>query len=192
MKIPLQITFRDMEHSDAVETEVQNKVNKLDQMYPEMIMGCRVVVERHHKHHHQGNLFHTRIYITVPGDEIVVSREPNENQAHEEMHVSLRDAFNAANKQLDHYAHKIRHKVKTHKTPSHGQIISLTPEEGFGRIETDDGRDIYFHRNSVINQGFDQLTIGEQVRFEEENGDKGPQATTVKVVGKHHIPQERP
>jgi cold shock CspA family protein len=64
--------------------------------------------------------------------------------------------------------------------------------EDFGRIRTDDGREIYFHRNSVINGGFDRLEIGDQVRFNEGQGDVGPQATTVKVAGKHHILPDRP
>jgi ribosomal subunit interface protein len=192
MKIPFQLTFRDMEHSDAVEADVRKRVEKLDKYFPEIIMGCRVVVECHHQQHHQGNLFHTRIDLTVPGDELVVSREQNENHAHESMHVSIRDAFDAATRQLKTYTDKLRHKTKRHATPLHGQIVSLKPDEDFGRIVTDEGREIYFHRHSVINQDFDQLDVGQEVRFDEETGDSGPQASTVKVVGKHHIPQQRP
>ena len=192
MKNPLELTFRNMDHSDAVEADVRKRVEKLDRYYPNMIMGCRVVVEKNHQHHHQGNLFHTRIDITVPGKELVVSREPNQHHAHEDMHVSIRDAFEAVKKQLEHYRDKIRHEVKVHETPRHGQIASLMPQENYGRIQTDDGREIYFHRNSVINQNFDHLEIGEAVRFDEENGDQGPQASSVHVIGKHHIPQDRP
>ncbi len=109
MKIPLQLTFRDMEHSDAVEADVRNKVEKLETLFPNTIMSCRVVVESHHRHHHQGNLFHTRIDITVPGDELVVSRDPSKDHAHEDMHVAIRDAFAAARTQLSHHMRKIRH-----------------------------------------------------------------------------------
>jgi ribosome-associated translation inhibitor RaiA len=114
MKIPLQITFRDMEHSDAVETDIRNHVAKLEQLFPNTIMGCSVVVENHHQHHHHGNLFHARIDMTVPGKELVVSRDPGKHQAHEDMHVTIRDAFDAARRQLKQYTDKMHRKVKTH------------------------------------------------------------------------------
>ena len=192
MKLPLQITFRDMEHSDAVETDIRKHVEKLDQLFPNLIMACRVVVERHHQHHQQGNLFHTRIDITVPGKEFVVSRDPGQHHAHEEMHVSVRDAFDAARRQLQHHSQKIQGQVKTHQTPPHGRVVAINPEEDFGRIQTDDGREIYFHRHSVVNQGFDDLKVGDEVRFDETAGDQGPQASTVKLIGKHHLQSETP
>lgn len=191
MKIPLQLTFRNMDHSDAVEADVQGKVDKLEQMFPN-IMACRVVVEAHHHHKHQGNLFHTRIDLTIPGHELVISREPGGNHAHEEMHVSIRDAFEAARRQLEKHTDKLRKKVKVHETPPHGRISVLFPMEDYGRIQANDGRDIYFHRNSVINQSFDQLQEGDEVRFDEVKGDNGPQASTVRVIGKHHVLDDRP
>ena len=187
MKIPLQLTFRNIDHSDAVETDVREKVDKLEQLFPNIIMSCRVVVETRHQHHHQGNLFHTRVDITVPGNELVASREPDAHHAHEEMHVSIRDAFNAARRQLEQYTRKLRRQVKSHETPPHGRVKQLAPTEDFGRIETDEGREVYFHRNSLVNGDFDQLQVGDEVRFDEESGDLGPQASTVKVIGKHHL-----
>jgi cold shock CspA family protein len=192
MRIPLQLTFRNMDHSDAVEADVRKYVDKLEELFPNTIMGCRVVVESRHRHHQQGNLFHTRLDITVPGQELVVSRDPGEHHAHEEMHVVVRDAFAAARRKLEQYSQKIRRKVKTHEAPLHGRVSELPFDQDFGRIQTDDGRDIYFHRNSLINQDFAQLDIGDEVRFDEEDGDLGPQATTVRVVGKHHILPDRP
>ncbi|MBI1194819.1 MAG: RNA polymerase subunit sigma-54 [Gammaproteobacteria bacterium] len=114
MNIPLQITFRDMEHSDAVETDVRNQLDKLERLFPKLITGCRVMVECDHQHHHQGNLFHVRIDITVPGNELVASRQPDQHHAHEEMHVAIRDAFSAAKRQLERYADKLRGDVKSH------------------------------------------------------------------------------
>lgn len=122
MKIPLQITFRDMEHSDAVETDIHNHVAKLEQLFPNLIMGCSVVVECHHNNHHQGNLFHTRIDITVPGKELVASREPGKHHAHENMHVTIRDAFDAMRRQLKQYNEKVHHKVKTHGNTEYDEL----------------------------------------------------------------------
>lgn len=186
MQLPLQITFRDMESSEALEADIRERVEKLDQFY-DRIMGCSVVVEMHHKHHHQGKLFHVRIDLTVPGKELVVSREQDQDHAHEDVYVAMRDAFSAMRRQLENFARQQRQDVKTHETVPHGRISRLVPEQDYGRIETFDGRDIYFHRNSVLNAEFDKLEIGNEVRFDEEQGEQGPQASSVHVIGKHHI-----
>jgi cold shock CspA family protein len=90
-------------------------------------------------------------------------------------------------RQLEDYARKRRGKVKQHEAPSGGHVISLHPEEDYGKIETPDGRVIYFHRNSVLNNEFDRLEVGTEVRFAEEAGEQGPQASSVTLVGKHHV-----
>ena len=109
MQIPPQITIRDMEHSDALETHIRDKVNKLDEFF-DRIMSCRVVVEMPHKHHHQGKHFNVRLDIGVPGSELVVNRDHAED-----VYIALRDAFDAAKRQLEDYARKIRGDVKTHE-----------------------------------------------------------------------------
>ena len=184
MQQPLQVTFRNMKPSGAHKAMVEKKAEELERLYGQII-HCRVVVEAHHKHHHKGNLYHVRIDLTVPGSELVVSREPEEHHAHEDVYVAVRDAFNAAGQQLEEYAGRIRRDVKTHEVPPHGKISELNTEEGYGKIESSDGREIYFHRNSVLNADFDKLKVGAEVRFVEEEGDKGPQASTVRVVGRH-------
>ena len=77
--------------------------------------------------------------------------------------------------------------MKEHEVPPHGVIIQLHAQEGYGYITTSDNREIYFHRNSVANNGFDQLKAGQDVRFTELEGDQGPQASFVQPVGKHHL-----
>jgi ribosomal subunit interface protein len=109
MQIPLQITIRDMETSEALETHIREKAQKLDEFFTN-IMSCRVVVEMPHKHHHQGKHFNVRIDIGVPGNEIVVNRDHSED-----VYIALRDAFNAAKRQLEDYARKIRGDVKNHE-----------------------------------------------------------------------------
>jgi cold shock CspA family protein len=175
-----------MDSSEAVETRVRSEAEKLDTRY-DQIMRCRVVVEAHHKHSHKGNLYHVRIDLTVPGGELVVSRDPDLHHAHEDVYVAIRDAFNAAGRQLKTFASRIRRDVKTHEVPPHGKISELFTEKGFGKIESSDGREIYFHENSVLNAAFGKLEIGTEVRFVEEEGVHGPQASTVKVIGKHHV-----
>ena len=108
MQTPLQITIRDIEHSDALETHIRDKANKLEEFF-ERITSCRVIVEMPHKHHHQGKQFKVRIDIGVPGSEIVVNRDHAED-----VYVALRDAFDSAKRQLEDYARKMRGDVKTH------------------------------------------------------------------------------
>jgi ribosomal subunit interface protein len=109
MQTPLQITIRDIEHSDALETHIRDKANKLEEFF-ERITSCRVIVEMPHKHHHQGKQFKVRIDIGVPGSEIVVNRDHAED-----VYVALRDGFDSAKRQLEEYARKMRGDIKTHQ-----------------------------------------------------------------------------
>jgi ribosomal subunit interface protein len=108
MQTDLQITIRDMEHSPALEERIRDKVKKLEQVYPR-IMGCRVVLEAPHRHKQQGKQFIVRLDVTVPGKEIVVNHDH-----HEDAYVALRDAFNAARRQLEEYGRIQRGDVKNH------------------------------------------------------------------------------
>lgn len=110
MQIPLQITIRNTDHSDALETHIREKAHKLDEFFNH-IMSCRVVVEEPHKHQHQGKQFNVRIDIGVAGSEIVVNRDHADD-----VYVALRDAFDAANRQLEEYARKLRGEVKQHES----------------------------------------------------------------------------
>ncbi len=186
MQLPLQITFRDIPHSDFIEADVRQKAAKLDQFY-DKIMSCHVTVESPHNHHHQGNLYHVSIDLTVPGNELVINRLPRDHQAYENAYVAIRDAFDAAKRKLQNFSRKQHKKVKHHESPPHGVVLELVPENDFGRIQSADGREIYFHRNSLINGVFDSLQVGAEVRFSEESGEQGPQASSVHIIGKHHI-----
>lgn len=178
MELPLQITFRGLPHSDAVDANIREKVAKLDRFHSH-IMSCRVAVEAEHKHHHQGNQYHIRIDITTPRKELVVSREHHDQQAYEDVYVALRDAFNAARRQLEDYIRVERGKVKVHEQQQRGEVIRLVPEKDHGFIRAQDGREIYFHRNSVRGDGFEALAVGTTVRFFEEEDDLGAQASSV-------------
>jgi len=182
MRLPLQISFRNMEHSEAVERAVVERAERLER-FSGQIMGCRVTVEARHRHQ-QGNLYHVRVDLTLPGHEIVVGREPALNHACEDVYVAVRDAFDAARRRLEDYARLRNQRVKVHESPPHGHIARLDSAEGYGFIETPDGREIYFHRNSVLNAEFGRLEVGDPVRFHEEAGEKGPQASTVHVERK--------
>jgi ribosomal subunit interface protein len=109
MKLPLQITLRDISHSDAIETHIREKADKLDHLFPH-IMSSHVVVEMPGKHKHQGKQFSVHLDIKVPGGEIVVSKEKDED-----VYVVLRDAFDAAKRQLEEHTRRHRHEVMHHE-----------------------------------------------------------------------------
>ena len=184
MQIPLQITFRDIAPSAAIEARIRDRAAELERFY-DRIMRCHVVVNAPHRRHHQGKLFHIRIDMTVPGAELIVNRESAAHHAHEDGYVAIRDAFDAARRQLEDYARRQRGATKVHELPPVGRVAKLFPEEDYGFIETPDGRELYFHRNSVVNASFDRLAINNEVEFVEEAGDDGPQASTVRVAGKY-------
>ena len=185
MKKPLEITYRHMKPSEALDAAVSKYAAKLEKICDE-IVSCTVIFEEPHKHHRKGNLFHFSVVVTVPGRQIVVRQSQDDNHAHEDPYVSLRDAFEGVRRQLQDHMRKRRGDVKRHESPPCGRIIDLQPALDFGRLETPDGREIYFHRNSLVHGDFDELELGTELRFTEEAGDKGPQATSVRIVGKHH------
>ncbi|MHA1566815.1 MAG: HPF/RaiA family ribosome-associated protein [Alphaproteobacteria bacterium] len=193
MDTPLQVSFRNMDRSEAVEARVREKAAKLEKIYSHLT-SCRVVVESPERRHHKGNLYHVRIELGLPGKELVVSRHPKDKQAHEDVYVAIRDAFDAARRQLEDRVRKMDGRVKTHEVPLHGKVLRLFPNEGYGFIDASDGREIYFHENSVLRDGFDKLETGHEVRLVVAEGEsaQGPQASTVVPLGKHHLPDEPP
>jgi ribosomal subunit interface protein len=188
MDIPLQISFRNMDRSETVEAKVRERVAKLE-TYFNHISSCRVVIEAPERRRRKGKLYHVRVEIGVPGTELVANRHPRNKHAHEDVYVAVRDAFDAARRQLEDYARKLAGRVKTHEQPLHGKVVRIFPYEGYGFVAASDGREVYFHENSVLRQAFSKLEIGSEVRLvvAEREGAEGPQASTVDPIGKHHI-----
>lgn len=111
MQQPIQITFRNIDHSDAIENAIRSKTEKLEALFDD-ITSCHVVIESPHKHHHKGRHYQVKLNIAVPGKELVVKRAPDKHNAHEDPYVAIRDAFDAARRQLKEYVDKMkRHDV---------------------------------------------------------------------------------
>ncbi|OHB92233.1 MAG: ribosomal subunit interface protein [Planctomycetes bacterium RIFCSPHIGHO2_12_39_6] len=172
MILPLQITARNMELTEAIKSNIGEKAEELNKFY-DRITSCRVVVESLPKR----SLYNVHVDITVPGKELVVKREPNTD-----LYIAIRDSFNAARRELEEYARRQRRDVKHHEESPHARISTLFQDKGYGFLTTLEGREIYFHENSVLNHGFKQLKIGMEVRFSEVMGEKGPQASSVNVI----------
>jgi ribosome-associated translation inhibitor RaiA len=181
LPIPLQIVFRNLAHSDAVEAKIRERATKLETFYSH-IMSCRVAVEELHRHHRQGNHFRVRIDVRVPERELIADREPDEHHAYTDVYVAIRDAFDSMRRQLEDHARLQQGKVKAHEPPGHGRVAELYPSSDYGRIEASDGELVYFHRNSLLDADFDTLAIGTEVHMVVEMGEEGPQASMVRLV----------
>jgi ribosomal subunit interface protein len=187
----LQITFRNLDASPSVEERIRERARELEQFF-DRIVSCRVVIEAP-KHRRHGDLYHVRVDLKIPGKEIVVKRDPPEHHAHEDIYVAIRDCFDAVRRQLEDHVRRRRGDVKSHVVPAHGRIARLIAESDYGFISASDGTEVYFHRNSVANGGFKKLSVGDEVRFSlhPSEGEKGPQASSVVPVGKHHLAAAR-
>jgi cold shock CspA family protein len=199
MILPVQVTFRNVAPTAEIEEKIRARAQKLEKFYSP-ITSCRVLVEAPARHRRKGYSFHVRIDLTVPEGEIVVKREPTlypkEKDIGDErrrkqmetrperkhLEVAIREAFHAARRRLEDHARQKRADVKTHEPMPQARVTKLFPVEGYGYIETPDGREIYFHENSVLNGRFKSLKLGSKVSFVEEAGEKGPQASTVHLI----------
>jgi ribosomal subunit interface protein len=178
MQLPVQVTFRDIPRSEAVETAIRGKVARLDK-FSDHIMSCRVTVGIIEKHKHQGKLFNIRIDLKLPGSEIVVNRDKAED-----IYVAIRDAFDAVKRKLEEHMRRVHGEVQVHEAESHGRIARLFADQGYGFIEKADGGELYFHLYNCAHPAFEQLSVGDDVVFLEESGGDGPQANRVSR-GKH-------
>ena len=181
MDIPLEITFHNLAPSQEIEVLVGEHVGRLEKLYPHLV-GCRVSVEVPHKQHRTGNVPEVHIAIRVPGREIAISREPHkakQRRAGSNVHTAIKDAFRAAEKRLKDFKRVQYGDVKVKEAPVQGYIAQLIAEKNYGFIATGNGEEIYFHRNSVADGGFDDLREGDAVQYTTVAGDKGPSAGRV-------------
>jgi ribosome-associated translation inhibitor RaiA/cold shock CspA family protein len=176
MKLPLQIAFRDMPRSDAVEADIRQHAAKLE-TFCDHIMSCRVTVKEPAGHKLQGKVYSVHIDIKVPGGEIASTRQ-HEN---EDMHVAVRDAFDAVKRRLEDYVRRQRGQTKPHEPLVRGHVVRLL-EEGHGFIEDADGNQYYFDRAGVTHPSFDKLEVGAPVEFLAELAALGRQAKRVTLT----------
>ena len=200
---PLQITFLHLAVSPVVELWVRLEAANLERFY-KRIMGCRVAIEQSHRYV-KGSPYRVRIDLTVPGGELVVNHEPTlkskarqTGEAEIRKHLEARspnkhlrqaisDAFKAAGRRLQDYVRRQRGDVKHSQSRPVAKVNQLFRTKGYGFLLTGEGREIYFHKDSVLNRAFGRLRVGSTVTFAEEQGDEGPQASSVKIATKHRM-----
>ena len=186
MKITPEITYRHLEKTAAIHNLVEEKIAKLEQ-FCDYMNSCRVVIERDSKNPDSGSPYRVSIDITIPHSrEIAVVESPDTGKQYTPLERVIRDAFEAARRQIVSISTEQQGKRKTHPEQEVSAVVEkLFSEEGYGFIrEASTGREIYFHRNSVVHDDFDRLVVGAGVRYKETMGEMGPQATTVQLIDK--------
>ncbi len=185
MQAPLQIDFRGIERTKEVREAIAAHVKELESRFGR-ITACRVIVRAPSGHHQTGGLYEVRIRLALPGGrQVNIGRTPTADERHAKLEFALADAFHRARRRLQDQVRRMQGQTKKHEGEPIGVVSRLEPEDGFGMLTTSDDREIYFHRNSVLDNAFAKLKVGTRVRFVEEMGKKGPQASTVKLLGRH-------
>jgi len=182
---PLEITFREVERTPKLEKLIHEEAAKLDKVHNNLIR-CRVAVEKPQEYQESGNPYRVRLQILAPkSPEIVVTRNPGDEDMHKPLESVLKDAFKAAQRRVKKLEAKQRHQVKSHPQQEVSAVVEkLFPEEGYGFLKTVEGQEIFFHRHSVLRDDFDRMEVGTGVNFVKEMGEKGPQASSVRIVDK--------
>jgi ribosomal subunit interface protein len=188
MKVGLEVSYRDVEKTDSIESLINEKVARLEK-FCDYISSCHIAVEKIHDQPSHGSPYRVRIDMTVPpGHELVADSNPSEQNQYVALDTVIRDAFSMAERQVKELARKQRESDRA-KTNDAAQdtmalVTKLFPEQDYGFLKTLDGQDVYFHRNSVLNGDFDRLELGTGVRFVAVLAEEGLRASTVQIVNK--------
>ena len=179
MQTPIQIDFQGFTPNESQKTAVGDHIKLFEERFGRITSG-RIVVTGPGGHHQTGGLYEVNIRLRLPtGREVDASHTPQADERHSDFFFALNDAFKRARRQLQDKVGRLRGKVKSHEPPTAGTVTKLFEDHGF--LETPAGLEIYFHRNSVLNGGFAKLKPGMRVTYIEEEGESGPQASTVKI-----------
>jgi cold shock CspA family protein/ribosome-associated translation inhibitor RaiA len=182
METPAEIEFTGMEPLAEVRAEIDRHIGQLEKRFGR-ITSCRVAVRGDGKRN--GSRYEVRIHLALPNHkDVSVDYSRPADQRSTEIRTALNDAFKRARRQLQDRVRRMERQVKHHTPTPVGTVARIDPSGEFGFIATSDGREIYFHKNSVLNGGFARLKPGSTVAFAEEDGDKGAQASTVKPTSK--------
>jgi len=187
METAVHLDFQGMNPSEPIRESVLKHVQVLEDRFGR-ITACRVVVKAPGEHHRTGGLYEINIRLSLPqGREVDIGRTAIEDERHANPAFALNDAFKRARRRLQDQVRRMEGRTKAHDRQPTATVARLDSVGGFGFLETADGREIYFHRNSVLDDAFSRLAPGTRVTFFEEPGEKGPQASSVKLLGKHGL-----
>lgn len=185
MQTPVHIDFQGIDASQRVRRSIEEHITDLEQRFGR-VTACRVVLKGPGGHHQTGGLYEVNIRLALPdGREVNVARTPKADERHSDLDFAINDAFKRARRRLQDAVRRMQGQVKQHEGLPIAKVARLDGSGEFGFLQAADGHEVYFHRNSVPNNSFDKLSVGARVTFVERAGEKGPQASTVRPLGKH-------
>jgi len=187
MQTPVEIDFQGISEDAHTRASIQQHLAALEERCGR-VTACRVVLKGPSGHHRTGGLYEVHINLMLPNSRAVnVGRTPPADKRHSDLAFTINDAFKHARRQLQDQVRRMQGRVKRYEREPIGTVKKLDGSGGFGFLEAADGREVYFHRNSVLEGAFGRLTVGMRVTFAEAMGEKGPQASTVRLLGKHNL-----
>jgi cold shock CspA family protein/ribosome-associated translation inhibitor RaiA len=187
MQTPIEIDFQGMDARPEIHAAIAKHVADFEQRFSR-VTACRVVLKAPGGRHRTGGLYEINIRLALPdGREVNVDRTAQADERHSNLDFAINDAFKRARRQLQDQVRHLQGQVKYHEGSPIGTVVQLDPLGEFGLLDSGDGQEIYFHRNSVLDDGYSRLAVGSRVTYAEEIGEKGPQASTVKLMGKHSL-----
>lgn len=174
----LQVEGRNLDIRKSWHEKIDEEKKKLDRHHPGLVHSLRITVEQTPQHKEGG--YQLGVVASVPSDTIVVKRKGDS------LRPMLVEAFDTLGLQLKEFQRKRRQSSMPQESTGgagvSGVIKSIFPYESYGFITSQEGREIYFHENSLKDVTMEELSEGDQVRFGEGEGDKGPTAAWVKTV----------
>jgi ribosome-associated translation inhibitor RaiA len=190
MQKPLEITFRNLDSSDYVRGLVEERVARLERFYPRLI-GCRVVVEAPHRSAEGHNPpLGISVAVDVADRPRIIGKGVEPQRESKGDHLSaVNRAFEAVERQLEEADEKQSGEIKRHEgARTTGSVTQLFPEQGYGFVEIPGGPELYFTRNAVVNDRYDNLAVGDMVQVTQATGEgpMGPQASSIELLGPQH------
>jgi cold shock CspA family protein/ribosome-associated translation inhibitor RaiA len=187
MQTPVEVSFRDMTATPEIRASIAEHVAQLERRFGR-VTACRVELKGPGAHHRTQGLYEVTIRLALPdGREVNIGRTPPADERYGDLNFALNNAFKRARRRLQDHVRRLQGQVKQHEGQPIGTVVRLDPSGEFGFLESSERQEIYFHRNSALNDGFRHLAVGSRVTFTEEIGEKGPQASTVKQVEHHKL-----
>jgi cold shock CspA family protein len=186
MQTAPEVIFKDIDRSTWVEEMVAGHLAHLEK-FSQDITRCRVTIAREQGSQRKGNRYSVMVEARLPRHhDLAVKKQKQVVDMQTQLPAVINEAFGALEKQLKKTAALRRREEKLHNGQPHGTVEKVFEEDGYGFIRTvEDNRQFYFHRNSVLHDDFERLTVGTEVRFTAELGEEGPQASSVQVVARH-------
>jgi len=187
METPAEVDYLGGKPPPAIRDSIDSHIAALEKRFGR-ITACRVAIRQPTGHHQTGGLHEVNIHLVLPnGRDVNVDRVANDDERLADPSFAVNHAFKRARRILQDRVRRMQGRIKTHEPEPLGTVIRIDEPGGFGFLQTPDGREVYFHRNSVLNDAFADLKTGTRVAFFEEEGEKGPQASTVRIAGKHGL-----